>query len=79
MATQPNKGNDGDGVNYSAIWANAMKVVEKRKEAEEERKRKEAEEERKRKEAEEEKRRKAFEEVVQLARDLAKKKADFLT
>ena len=45
MATRPNKGNDGDGVNYSAIWANAMKVVEKRKEAEEERKRTEAEEE----------------------------------
>uniref|UniRef100_A0ACD5THE4 Uncharacterized protein n=1 Tax=Avena sativa TaxID=4498 RepID=A0ACD5THE4_AVESA len=74
MATQPNKANDGEGVNYSKIWANAMEVVEKRKEAEEERKRKEAEEERKMKEAEEEKRRKAFEEVVQLARDLAKKK-----
>jgi site-specific DNA-cytosine methylase len=67
MATRPNKGNDGDGVNYSAIWANAMKVVE-------ERKRKEKEEEKKRKEEEEEKKRKAFEEVVQLARDLAKKK-----
>ena len=44
MATQPNKANDGEGVNYSKIWADAMEVVAKRKEAEEERKRKEAEE-----------------------------------
>uniref|UniRef100_A0ACD5YFM3 Uncharacterized protein n=1 Tax=Avena sativa TaxID=4498 RepID=A0ACD5YFM3_AVESA len=58
MGTRPNKGNDGDGVNYSAIWANAMKVVE-------ERKRKEKEEEKKRKEEEEEKKRKAFEEESQ--------------
>jgi hypothetical protein len=36
MATRPNKGNDGDGVNYSAIWANAMKVVEERKRKEKE-------------------------------------------
>uniref|UniRef100_A0ACD5ZYK4 Uncharacterized protein n=1 Tax=Avena sativa TaxID=4498 RepID=A0ACD5ZYK4_AVESA len=68
-----NKNNDGDGVNYSKLWADALAVVRERKEKEEE-------EERKRKEVEEEEERKRketfareFEWVVQLARDLRKK------